>query len=76
MYPDAFCTELSDSLIAFYEKIFKNVGSGGSCVGKALPCKFEAAKDFVKGKICHRHRPPRRKLQRTGLLPPESLRHL
>ncbi len=41
MYPDAFCTELSDSLTAFYEKILKKVGAGGSPVGKALPREAE-----------------------------------
>ncbi len=44
MYPDAFCTELSDSLTAFYEKIPKKVGTRGSPVGKALPREFEAEK--------------------------------
>ncbi len=42
MYPDAFCTELSDSLTTFYEKILKKVGTRGRPVGKALPRKFEA----------------------------------
>ena len=41
MYPDAFRTELSDSLTAFYEKILKKVGAGGSPVGKALPREAE-----------------------------------
>ena len=44
MYPDAFGTELSDSLTAFYEKILKKVGTKGCAVGKALPRKFEAQK--------------------------------
>jgi hypothetical protein len=44
MYPDAFHTELSDSLTAFYEKILKKVGTRGCAVGKALPRKFEAEK--------------------------------
>jgi hypothetical protein len=44
MYPDAFCTELSDSLTAFYEKILKKVGTRGCAVGKALPSKLEAEK--------------------------------
>ena len=41
MHPDAFRTELSDSLTAFYEKILKKVGAGGSPVGKALPREAE-----------------------------------
>ncbi len=42
--PDQFWAVLRDSLTAFYKKILKKVGAGGSPVGKALPSKFEPAK--------------------------------
>ncbi len=51
MYPDAFHTELRDSLTAVYEKILKNVCAGGCPVSKALPRKFEAAKAPVPGSV-------------------------
>ncbi len=47
MHPDAFCTELSNSLTPFYEKILRKVSTGGSPVGKALPSKFEAERVLV-----------------------------
>jgi hypothetical protein len=77
MYPHAFCTELSDSLTAFYEKILKKVGAGGSPVGKALPREAEkipvpapvpSTEDAEEG---HGERKPRR----TGQRLPVALRH-
>ena len=41
MPPDQVRAELRDSLTAFYEKILKKVGAGGSPVGKALPREAE-----------------------------------
>ena len=40
MPPDAFRTELQDSLTAFYEKILKKAGAGSRPVAKPLICKF------------------------------------
>ena len=40
MPPDAFWTELHDSLTAFYENILKKAGAGGRPVAKPLICKF------------------------------------
>ena len=40
MPPDAFRTELPDSLTAFYENILKKAGAGGRPVAKPLICKF------------------------------------
>ena len=77
MYPDAFRTELSDSLTAFYEKILKKVGAGGSPVGQALPREAEkipvpvpvpSTEDAEEGH-------GERKQRRTGQRLPVALRH-
>ena len=80
MYPDAFRTELSNSLTALYEHPEES-RCWRLSRGQALDCKFEAktahAPDGADG-ICaaeegrrRRPRPPRRKLQR---LPARALR--
>ncbi len=66
MYPEAFHTELSNSLTAFYKKILKKVSSGGCSLSKILPRKFEAAKVLVKGKISRSSHQQWRRLQQMG----------